>query len=89
MPRRDAFSEDWEEDKDLPQEADLDDEDDDLEEMTCPSCRRYVTEDTQKCPYCGEWIIPEESSRRGWPRWLFIGAVLLMLWAVLRWIGIL
>jgi predicted nucleic acid-binding Zn ribbon protein len=89
MPRRDAFSEDWAEDKDLPQESDLDDEDDELEEMACPSCRRYVTEDTQKCPYCGEWIIPEEPSRRGWPRWLFVGVVVLMLMAVLRWIGIL
>ncbi len=89
MPLRDEFDEDWEADKDLPQTADLNDEDDELPEMTCPSCRRLVTEDTEKCPYCGDWITPEPASRHGWPRWLLVAVVLLMLWAVLRWIGIL
>lgn len=89
MPQRDEFDEDWDTDKDLPQAADLHDEDDDLPEMTCPSCRGPVTEDTQKCPHCGDWIIPEEQSRRGWPRWLFVAIVLVMLWALLRWARIL
>ena len=49
-----------------PYEDDIDDEyagyehDDDLPEMMCPSCRGTVTEDTQKCPHCGDWITPVE-----------------------------
>lgn len=58
--------------------------DDDLPEMLCPNCRATVTEDTQKCPHCGDWITPVEPSDSGWRRWLFVVAVLLMLLAMLR-----
>jgi hypothetical protein len=75
-------------DDDSPLDQDVDEEDDALGEMLCPSCRRTVTEDTQKCPYCGDWITPEHPSSRGWRRWVFVAAVLLMLWAVLRWMRV-
>ena len=73
-----------------PYEDDIDDEytddgyDDDLPEMMCPSCRGVVTEDTQKCPHCGDWITPVDGASQGWRRWLFVIAVLLMLLAILR-----
>ncbi|MCG8409438.1 MAG: hypothetical protein MI923_29890 [Phycisphaerales bacterium] len=73
-----------------PYEDDFDDEyadyghDDDLPEMMCPNCRGVVTEDTQKCPHCGDWITPVDETTRGWRRWLFVVAVLLMLLAILR-----
>ena len=73
------------EDNDLPLEQDLDDEGDDLPEMVCPKCRGVVTEDTQKCPHCGDWIVPQAASGHGWRRWVFLAVVLLMLYAVLRW----
>ncbi len=26
--------------------------------LLCPSCHETVHEDTQQCPYCGDWITP-------------------------------
>lgn len=72
-------------DNDLPLEQDLDADSADLPEMDCPSCGGVVTEDTQKCPHCGDWIIPEDASRRGWRSWAFVAVVFVMLYAVLRW----
>ncbi|MBN2560733.1 MAG: hypothetical protein JXQ75_07380 [Phycisphaerae bacterium] len=74
----------FDDDEDLPLERDFD-ESDDLPEIPCPSCGRTVTEDTQKCPYCGDWITTRLSSGSGWRRWVFVAAVLLMLYAILRW----
>ncbi len=75
-------------DRDLPLEQDLNGSDD-LAAMYCPSCGAEVTEDTQKCPRCGDWIVPTESRGLPWRRWVFVGAVLLMLWALLRWMRLL
>jgi len=48
-----------------------------------------VTEDTQKCPHCGDWITAVEAGNAS-PlrarRWVLIGAVLLMLLAMWRFI---
>ena len=59
---------------------------DDLPEMMCPQCRRMVTEDTQKCPYCGDWITPKDPSSTNWRRYIYVAAVLLMLYAMLRFV---
>jgi len=76
-------------DRDLPQAQDLDSRDDDLPEMMCPACGGDVTEDTQKCPHCGDWITAVEaregSSLRS-RRWVLVVAVLLMLLAMWRFI---
>jgi len=74
-------------DRDLPLEQDMDDgEDDALPEMICPHCYGDVTEDTQKCPHCGDWITPTDPSKRRRGRWLFVVAVLLMLYAMFRYV---
>jgi hypothetical protein len=73
------------EDANLPLEQDLCGDGDDLPEMICPNCRGVVTEDTQKCPHCGDWIVAQSPSQGGWRRWLFVAVVLMMLYAVLRW----
>ncbi|MFQ5590157.1 MAG: hypothetical protein ACE5HE_03245 [Phycisphaerae bacterium] len=42
-----------------PDEEWIDDEgnpEDDV--LACPSCHELIHEDTQQCPYCGDWIIP-------------------------------
>ncbi len=74
-------------DRDLPLEQDLDD-DDSLPEMTCPNCRGTVTEDTQKCPHCGDWITPVDGHRRPIRRrrWMFVAAVMIMLYAMFRFV---
>lgn len=65
-----------------------DDSDSDLlsADMACPTCRKPVTIETQKCPHCGDWITPVYPSSGRPPRWLFVVAVLLMLLAMLRFI---
>lgn len=76
-------------DRDLPLEQDMDrDDDDSLPEMMCPNCGGTVTEDTQKCPYCGDWITPVDGPRRPIRRrrWLFVAAVMIMLYAMFRFI---
>ncbi len=74
-------------DKDLPQPGDMDDDSVELrDDMVCPSCGARVTEDTQKCPHCGDWITPRDPGRSGVKRWIFVVAVLLMLYAMLRFI---
>ncbi len=57
--------------EDYPDEEWVDEEEesgDDL--LVCPSCRAAVHEDTQQCPYCGDWITPvwpqERSKRLVW-----------------------
>lgn len=60
-----------------PDEPDRDD-DDAPAEMACPSCRATVTEDTQKCPQCGDWITPVDPGRRGWRGMVWAGVITLM-----------
>ena len=55
------------------------DDDDDLPEMFCPACRGAVTEDTQQCPHCGDWIVPVNRPSGRLKRWMFVLAVVLMI----------
>jgi RNA polymerase subunit RPABC4/transcription elongation factor Spt4 len=66
-----AFDEDTEEEW-------LDDEAEDSDDLlVCPSCRTAVHEDTQQCPYCGDWIVPAHAAVR-WKHWAWIIAVVLV-----------
>jgi predicted RNA-binding Zn-ribbon protein involved in translation (DUF1610 family) len=38
----------------------------------CPSCSKDVYEDADRCPYCGEYIIPGGIAARKWPAWWWI-----------------
>ncbi len=57
-----------------------DDSDDDL--LVCPACRAAVHEDTQQCPYCGDWITPVYPSG-GARHWVWVIAVVLVITAFL------
>ncbi|MCB9857464.1 MAG: hypothetical protein H6818_17420 [Phycisphaerales bacterium] len=77
----------WDDDNDLPLPQDIDaGYDDDLEEMECPSCGARVVEDAQKCPACGDWITPVEPRGAFSKKWWLAIAVLLMLYAMVRFI---
>ncbi|MBI5764899.1 MAG: hypothetical protein HZA51_15390 [Planctomycetes bacterium] len=52
---------------------------DDPPEMMCPQCRGVVTEDTPKCPHCGEWITPVDPEHAGPRKLIYILAALVML----------
>jgi len=43
-------------DRDAPQPGDLDDSSSDT--LPCPACRMMVYDDTDRCPHCGQWIMP-------------------------------
>lgn len=87
MPKGDDSWDDAGSDPDAPLSSDLDDDDDNvndaLPEMVCPNCGARVTEDTQKCPRCGDWITPVAPGG-GWKKWWLAVAVMLMLLAMLR-----
>ncbi len=53
-----------------------DDSDDDL--LACPSCKKAVHEDTQKCPYCGDWVTPVSLEHRS-KRIVWVLVILLMI----------
>lgn len=61
-PRYDQpdYDDAWDEDDpDAPQARDVTDEDDDeTPTVPCPSCRRPVPDFAERCPYCGDWIVP-------------------------------
>ncbi len=75
---------DDDDDRDDPLESDLDEDDDflnddyELPEMVCPNCRGRVTEDTQKCPRCGDWITPVDAKHHSPKRWLYVAIVLVI-----------
>jgi predicted nucleic acid-binding Zn ribbon protein len=65
---------DWDE-----ADSDHDDADeDDNEEPTivCPNCRRQIHEDSQRCPYCEQYITEEDRERSSQPWWIILGAIL-------------
>jgi hypothetical protein len=49
------------------------DRDDDVEELTCPSCGASVYEEAQQCPHCGDWITPLSAAART-PTWMRVVA---------------
>jgi predicted amidophosphoribosyltransferase len=71
----DSFDED-------PLESDVGDSAD-LAEMYCPSCRASVTEDTQKCPSCGDWITPVGRSATGIRKRAYIVIVVILVVIIL------
>ena len=54
-------------------------QDDHPEVLPCPSCGAEVYEETQRCPHCGEWIMPLATSARRKSRWWIIAAVLALI----------
>jgi hypothetical protein len=65
-----------------------DDRDDDDEEPTvpCPYCRRQIHDDSQRCPYCEEYLSEEDMPPARKPWWIIVG-VLLVLVIVYRWMA--
>ncbi len=81
-----GWDDDDENDRDAPQARDLEERDDD-ESATepCPSCRRDVYEGADRCPYCGEYIVPGRAPRGGRGVWVAIVAALVVV-ALVYWV---
>ncbi len=53
----DGFDDDLSDDRYDPLPEDLvNDDADDV--FPCPSCGREIHEETEQCPYCGDWVMP-------------------------------
>ncbi len=55
------------------------------EMLPCPSCGAEVYEETQRCPHCGDWIMPLAGSTRR-KRRVWIIAALLAIIAILAFV---
>jgi hypothetical protein len=75
--------------RDKDDEFDLD-ESDELDDdeapalMPCPHCLGTITEETQRCPHCGDYLSEDEIPRR--PPWWIVMGVMACLLVVLRWV---
>ena len=71
-------------DLDSADDPEPDEEDEDaVETVLCPYCRRPVYEEAEQCPYCEHYLSREDMPARH-PWWLIIG-VLACLGVVLGW----
>jgi hypothetical protein len=72
-------------DRDLPDESDTD-EADEPELIQCPECRKYISEEAERCHHCGNYILAENGPMR-FPPWMVVGIILAIL-AIMVWIFI-
>jgi len=72
--------------RDDPQQIDIDElGGDDNDTVPCPNCGQEVYEDTDRCPYCGHWVVLTESySQRPIWQWFLIPAVIIAMLIYLR-----
>jgi len=71
--------------RDLPQEIDLDDDEDDDGDtlIECPACGALIHEDAPRCPRCGTWIEPESAAWRRSHGWFWPAIVALLILVIL------
>lgn len=73
------------EDDDFDEEDYDEQEDDDAVELVrCPECRREIPEFTDRCPYCENWIVSGAVRPAPWIRIVGVLALLAMVVFVLR-----
>lgn len=75
---------------DASEDPDVDDADwnTDPAQILCPYCKREISEDAQRCPYCGMYPFGADAPRPARPWWWWAALILLLLllitW-VIRW----
>lgn len=55
-----------------PDEYDYETGDDESETVPCPSCGEPIYEDSEHCPYCGEYVTFSTSAWEGRPLWWIV-----------------
>ena len=69
-------------DPEEPDESDQDDEDGAVE-IRCPNCKKWIFEDAEQCPMCGQYVSTEDPATPSGnkPMWMII--IILMLIAAM------
>ena len=79
----------WQDDEgpdDYTVDEDVDD-DPEGDQLPCPSCGHMIFDDTDRCPHCGDWVMPlaaTASGRQPWIWWtaLILAVVLMVAWGL-------
>ena len=80
----------WREEE-TPEQDEIDDEADhesEEDQLPCPSCGRMMYEDSDRCPYCGDWVMPlaaAAAKRKTWIWWTALGlaVIIFIAWGLL------
>ena len=62
-------------------------DDEENEVLPCPSCGLPVYEDAERCPHCGDWIMPLAAAS-GRPFWVRIVGVIVVIALLLGLVGL-
>jgi hypothetical protein len=76
---------DWDQNEE--EDWDTEAEDDESIVVRCPSCRRDVYEDAERCPHCGDYIVHSTRAWDGRPLWWVIGGlvgIVAVIWLLVR-----
>ena len=78
------------EDKEYPDEADLDrqenEDEADIHLSHCPACRELIHDQAQQCPHCKHWIAERLGDWRASGKWYVRGGLWLTKTLVINWI---
>lgn len=69
----------------MPAEDDYEDSEE-TATVPCPCCRRQIHEESERCPYCGNYLTEEDTPPSRKPWWIVVG-VLVCLFLVYLWIA--
>jgi hypothetical protein len=85
----DYEDDDSEDDFESPDAYDADDPDDEDagDTVTCPHCRREISDMAEQCPRCGQYLSEEENPSPTFPRWVVVTALLLLAAIAMGWLG--
>ncbi|MFH0981666.1 MAG: hypothetical protein V2A79_09025 [Planctomycetota bacterium] len=69
-------------------EEDIDNEiahDSEADQLPCPSCGRMLYDDTDRCPHCGDWVMPLAAGAGGRGTWIWWTALILAVVVLVTW----
>ena len=57
-------------------DSDWDSTDDEETTIPCPHCGREIYEDSQRCPYCENYLSSEDAPPKAQPWWIAVAVIL-------------
>ncbi len=72
-------------DPELPNESDLDPDDEYAETIPCPKCRKPIYEQSEFCPHCGIYLSVETMSPKK-PLWLIVAVIICLAIILICWL---